>query len=306
MKHCVIVSFLVFAFFIACAQAPPEYSKWVAKADSLYKVNDYKNSGNAFSQAFQSFGWKGYVPDRYRAAVSWAHASIPDSAFSNLVKIATKAAYSDYDHITNDKNLVSLRTDLRWKLLLDKIWGTKILITVIDSLVTEDQKWRTYIVRFDNRQMKDDTTSREYIGRWLRKTDSLNFFVLQKIFRQHGFPNYEQVGQNGSHNFWLLMQHQDLHPQFQEEVLAKMKEEADKGKALMTDYVYLLDRVKVNTNQLQVYGTQMTINSTGTSYEPKPTIDPERLNERRKSVGLDSIESYTETMNTRYFGTLKK
>ena len=102
------------------------------------------------------------------------------------------------------------------------------------------------------------------------------------------------------------MQHQDRHSQFQEEVLHKMKEEADKGKASVINYAYLLDRVKVNTGQLQVYGTQMILNSTKTSYEPKPVVEPSKLNERRKSVGLDTIESYIETMNSRYFGTLKK
>jgi len=103
----------------------------------------------------------------------------------------------------------------------------------------------------------------------------------------------------------ILMQHQDLHPEFQEEVLIKMKEEADKGKASIINYAYLLDRVKVNTGQLQVYGTQMILNSQKTSYEPEPGVKPDKFNERRRSVGLDTIESYTETMNSRYFGTLK-
>jgi hypothetical protein len=50
----------------------------------------------------------------------------------------------------------------------------------------------------------------------------------------------------------------------------------------------------------------MQLNKDNTSYEPKPVIDPEHLNERRKSVGLDTIEEYIKTMNTRYFGTLRK
>ena len=85
-----------------------------------------------------------------------------------------------------------------------------------------------------------------------------------------------------------------------------MKMEVDWGKACATNYAYLVDRVKVNSGQPQVYGTQMQMNSDTTSFEPMTVIEPEKLNERRKSVGLDSIESYIQTMNERNIGSLKK
>jgi hypothetical protein len=75
---------------------------------------------------------------------------------------------------------------------------------------------------------------------------------------------------------------------------------------ILSDYAYLVDRVKVNTGQLQVYGTQMRLNKDSTSFEPKPVIDPDKLNERRKSVDLSMIESYIEIMNERYHGSLCK
>ena len=85
-----------------------------------------------------------------------------------------------------------------------------------------------------------------------------------------------------------------------------MKIEVDKGKASAQNYAYLLDRVKVNTGKLQVYGTQMVLNEKQTSYQTQPLIDPEKVNERRASVGLDSIEAYIALMNSQYHGTLKK
>lgn len=265
--------------------------------------------------AFKSLGWKAYPTDRYNAACSWALASVPDSAFAHLLRLAIKSNYADYGHLMRDSDLQSLRSDERWHLLISKVRENKEkmeinfdrkLIKLLDSLVAEDQKWRNYIVKFNNNQLGKDTTSYKTISYHLKATDSLNYFQLRVIFQKYGFPNFDLVGQAGSYNFWLLIQHQDLHPQFQEEVLLKMKIEADQGKVSMVDYAYLLDRVKVNTGQLQVYGTQMILNSTKTSYEPKPVIEPAKLNERRKSVELEPIESYIETMNGRYFGTLKK
>jgi hypothetical protein len=44
----------------------------------------------------------------------------------------------------------------------------------------------------------------------------------------------------------------------------------------------------------------MTLNSSKTSYECKPVIGPEKLNERRRQVGLSTIEVYIQIMNDNY------
>lgn len=85
-----------------------------------------------------------------------------------------------------------------------------------------------------------------------------------------------------------------------------MKFEADSGNASLIDYTYLTDRVKVNTKQLQVFRTQMQLNEQKKSYEPKPLFDPGNVNQRRKEVGLNSIEEYIKIMNDCYYGTLMK
>ena len=174
---------------------------------------------------------------------------------------------------------------------------------LIDSLATEDQKWRGLMRQVDNKEI--DTIRRQQVNRIINETDSINFFAVRQIFKRYGYPGYDKVGEESSNQFWLLVQHADKHPEFQDSVLNKMKTEAEKKNASLPNYAYLVDRVKVNTNQLQIYGTQMKINSAGTSYEPKPVFEPEKLNERRKLVGLTTIEDYVNTMNERYYGTLK-
>ena len=174
---------------------------------------------------------------------------------------------------------------------------------LIDSLATEDQKWRGLMRQVDNKEI--DTISRQQVNLIINETDSINLFAVRQIFKSYGYPGYDKVGEESSNQFWLLVQHADKHPEFQDSVLNKMKTEADKKNASLPNYAYLVDRVKVNTNQLQIYGTQMKINSAGTSYEPKPVFEPEKLNERRRLVGLTTIEEYVNTMNERYYGTLK-
>lgn len=173
----------------------------------------------------------------------------------------------------------------------------------IDSLEVQDQKWRQLMAQVENKEV--DTVSLEFIHGKIRETDSLNFIIIKKIFEDCGYPGYDKVDTISSNNFWLLVQHSDRHPDFQDSVLVKMKIEVDKNNASAMLYAHLVDRVKVNANQLQVYGTQLEVNSTGTSFEPAPVIDPENLNERRKSVGLPPIEEYIEAVNKFHRGSLK-
>ncbi len=67
----------------------------------------------------------------------------------------------------------------------------------------------------------------------------------------------------------------------------------------------MIDRVKVNTAQAQIFGTQMELNEDGTTYIPKKCINIENLDLRRKEMGLPPMEEYIQMMNTRNKGDLK-
>lgn len=178
------------------------------------------------------------------------------------------------------------------------------LVNLLDSMVQIDQKWRGIIRQINNGEI--DTINLSEAKLQLLRTDSLNTIKLKMVFEKYGFLGYDIAGKDGSHKFWLLIQHQDKHIDFQLEVLEKMKVAAKNENASFQDYAYLIDRIKVNLGKPQVYGTQMTMNADSTSYIPKAVIEPDKLNKRRKEVGLPPIEFYINAMNERYFGTIKK
>ena len=287
--------------------APAQYYDFIKKADSLYIIKDYKASAAAYSAAFKSFAWKGFANDRYSAARSWAMAGMPDSAFYNLERIAKKGAYADYDKITKDSDLVSLHSDQRWNMILKFINGNKnntSLYIELENMVIEDQKWRHLMT--ESKNSAKDSIPHDTINQHMILTDSLNYYKLRDIFAKYGYPNKDLVGDKGSGNFWLLVQHQDRRPAFQDSVLKAMKVEVDRDKASPSNYAYLVDRVCINSNKEQVYGTQMQLNHDSTSYEPRPVIEPSKLDERRKSMHLSGIEVYISEMNKNYSGYLKK
>lgn len=178
------------------------------------------------------------------------------------------------------------------------------LTSLLDSMVAEDQRWRGISRELENgREVGFD---KETVSRNMQLTDSLNGSVIEALFHKYGFLGYDKVGKEGCTRFWLLVQHQDKDVEFQEAVLQQMKIEVDKGNAPALNYAYLFDRLAINRGEQQTYGTQVTLNPDSTSFEPKPVMDREGLNERRMEVGLPSIEDYIELMNTRYFGALKE
>jgi hypothetical protein len=96
------------------AQPPVEYGGFIEKAEAYYTAGEYAESAKEYASAFHSFNGKGYLTDRYNVACSYALSSQTDSAFLQLMKIATKGNYSNYNHMISDTDLKSLYNDVRW------------------------------------------------------------------------------------------------------------------------------------------------------------------------------------------------
>ena len=93
------------------------------KGDSLYKAKDYKNAAMAYSAGIKMQG-KGIDENNYwRAASRFALANIPDSAFYflNLLSKSANISQGDVSGLEADKDLNSVKTDKRWKPVMDKL-----------------------------------------------------------------------------------------------------------------------------------------------------------------------------------------
>lgn len=145
---------------------------------------------------------------------------------------------------------------------------------------------------------------KEYsLEEWNAYKDSV-FTTNQKqaeaIFNEFGFPGFDLVGEQGAHDFWLIVQHCDFDPEFQEEVLTSMKKEIEQNNASKRNYAYLIDRVRKNTGKKIIYGTQVTYNSLGQAIS-RPLEDSLNVNSRRAGVGLEPIEVYLNELTVMHF-----
>ena len=153
MKNYILLLFFIVTQSILFGQnISDKYAGLIKKADTFYRLKNYKASAQTFSQAFKSNKWKGFTDDRDYAARSWALAGIPDSAFYQLDIIATKGNYSNYEKLSKEHGLKSLHKDKRWEQLLERVKQNKDeqeakfnrpLIRELDSIQAEDQKFRS-------------------------------------------------------------------------------------------------------------------------------------------------------------------
>ena len=156
----------------------------------------------------------------------------------------------------------------------------------------EDQRVRTLVVPAPGEHEAElpDDVARE----WYRVDDE-NATWLADLVRDRGWPPVSVVGRDGSAAAWLIAQHADRHPDWQREFLAALSGAVEQGEASRQDWAYLLDRVRVNAGQPQLYGTQFTV--TDGVFGPHPIEDPANLDQRRADAGLEPFEEYERLMN---------
>lgn len=141
-------------------------------------------------------------------------------------------------------------------------------------------------------------------AQWDKFKDSVfsnHQMLLAGVFKKHGYPGYDLVGKTGSNNFWLMVQHCDKFPAFQQQILKAMKVQVAKGNADSKNFAYLTDRVNLNTGKKQVYATQLMYNTDSCQAIPRPLYDSLKVNVRRKQMGLEPIENYLNMMSEMHF-----
>ncbi len=135
---------------------------------------------------------------------------------------------------------------------------------------------------------------------------NINYAAAKRIMETNGFPNHDMVGKDATHKFWMMVQPMDGYPDFQMQVLRGMATAVEQDKADWTDFAYLTDRVLINQNKPQHYGTQVYYDQGEKTYKPHPVDDLTRTNERRAELGLPALDDFLATTNKKYEGAIKQ
>jgi hypothetical protein len=115
------------------------------------------------------------------------------------------------------------------------------------------------------------------------------------------WPGRSLVGEQGALAAWLLAQHADRNPEFQQQCLTRLTVAVEAGDAQPSHLAYLTDRVRRARGQPQVYGTQFWRGPDGTRpLVAQPIDDETHLDERRAAVGLEPLATYAAQMQELY------
>ncbi|MCI4650406.1 DUF6624 domain-containing protein [Phaeodactylibacter sp.] len=133
------------------------------------------------------------------------------------------------------------------------------------------------------------------------KVDAENREALKAIIEAHGFPTAELVGEEGMHAVFILIQHADRDPEWQKAQLPYIEAAVKNGGLDGQDYAYLYDRIQVNAEKPQRYGTQFSkVDPATKTIELAAVEDPDNLNQRRMEVGMMPIEAYRALVLSRF------
>ena len=123
----------------------------------------------------------------------------------------------------------------------------------------------------------------------MRALHEANADALAELVAESGWPNEERVGADGAEAAWLIVQHAISRPDFCRATLVELDRLAAAGKAPRWQAVYLEDRIRVFEGRQQLYGTSFDWDEEG-EISPRPIEEPERVDERRRAVGLEPLK----------------
>jgi hypothetical protein len=124
------------------------------------------------------------------------------------------------------------------------------------------------------------------------RIDDENAVWLRDVVTRFGWPGRSLVGDDGAHAAWLLAQHADRDPALQKHCLTLLEQAVAASEAEPRYLAFLTDRVRLASGQSQIYGTQMTPHDG--RFTARRLADPETVDKRRASVGLEPLNEYLD------------
>jgi len=122
-----------------------------------------------------------------------------------------------------------------------------------------------------------------------------NADTLNNIIDEIGYPTIGKVGKEASEAAWIVIQHAIGKPEFMKKSLRMLEDAVNQNEASPVNLAYLSDRIATLEGRPQLYGTQFDWDKDG-ELSPQPYDDWGKVNDRRKLIGLTSLDEQTITM----------
>lgn len=166
----------------------------------------------------------------------------------------------------------------------------------LGHMVEVDQYIRKFTMADRGLSPAENVALSRQVGSRMSAVDTANTAELKSLLKTHSWFTISGFGPDADRDAWLLVQHADGDPDFQRDVLHRLEPLLATGDTSPSNYAYLFDRVaasfgKPENRRPQRYGTQGECTGPG-SWTPHPVEEPDKLEERRRAVGLFPMAEY--------------
>ncbi len=151
----------------------------------------------------------------------------------------------------------------------------------------------------DDLKLRDELAQRgelnEGYNKKMEELHNRNAKVLDEIIDKLGYPTIDKVGKQANEASWLIIQHAIAQPNFMKKCERLLADAVNEKKANPINLAYLTDRIAIFEGRSQQYGTQFDWDENG-ELNPQLLDDLTKVNRRRKSIGLNTIEEQTKIL----------
>ncbi len=124
------------------------------------------------------------------------------------------------------------------------------------------------------------------------KEDHRNQELVISIIEKCGMPTLNEVTQKHMDAIWLGLQHTTKN--IRKKYFPLIEEAVENGDLNKEQYALMKDRILMDEGKPQIYGSQI---KSGKLYKLE---NPETVNERRKEMGMGTIEDYLRDFNIQF------
>ena len=124
------------------------------------------------------------------------------------------------------------------------------------------------------------------------KEDHRNQELVISIIEKCGMPTLNEVSQKHMNAIWLGLQHTTA--KYRKKYFPKIEQAVKNGDLSKEQYALMKDRILMDEGKPQIYGSQIKDNKL---YKLE---NPETVNERRKEMGMGTIEDYLRNFNIQF------
>ncbi|MGY4538411.1 TonB family protein [Mucilaginibacter sp. UYNi724] len=172
----------------------------------------------------------------------------------------------------------------------------KKLVAELTAIYSDDQQYRVAAIAAAKKYGQNSEQDKALMNKQ-GVSDRANLAKIDAIISQYGYPGKTLVGAYLSKVAFMVVQHNENDAQ--EKYLPVFIEAADKGELAPSLLPLMVDRIRTDKGQPQVYGTQLH-ETKGVGIQIFPIGDEAFVNVRRKKAGLPPLEVYLKQWGINY------